>query len=143
MTRNQLTTSYLKEIDRLGLPPDWLATAAREHFDLAAASYEDRCLSRPVFLDHVEQAQLAHDLDRLHAALAGLPDQLFGGDVEQFARAVGLTGPQVAAVGRAGTAEPTRLGRADLYHDGTGFRLMELNLGSNIGGLDTALLNGA
>ncbi|MGH3680050.1 MAG: hypothetical protein ACRDT2_07340, partial [Natronosporangium sp.] len=112
-------------------------------FDLAAASYEGRCLSRPVFLDQAEQAQLAHDLDRLHAALASLPDRLFGGDIEQFARAVGLTGSQVGAVGRAGTATPTRLGRADLYHDGTGFRLMELNLGSNIGGLDTALLNGA
>ena len=33
------------------------------------------------------------------------------------------------------------LGTADIYHDGTNFRLMELNLGSPVGGQDNAMLN--
>src|SRR5690606_33338658 len=100
-----------------------------------------RCLSRPVFLSAAETTQLAADLERLRQALASLPDRLFGGDMAAFARAAGLTGPQVEAVVRGRRATPTRLARADMYHDGDGFRLMELNQGSAVGGLDTAMLN--
>ena len=34
---------------------------------------------------------------------------------------------------------PSQLTRADLYHDGAGFRLMELNIGSTVGGLSSLL----
>jgi hypothetical protein len=143
MARNPLTGRYLAEVARRGLGAGWLPAAAQRTFDLDASSYEGRCLTRPVFLDHAERSRLAHDLDQLHRALAALPERLFKGDLAAFARAVGLTEPQVAAVERTRAAAPTRMARADLYHDGTGFRLMELNVGSNIGGLDTALLNRA
>lgn len=144
MIRSQLTEKYLREVERLGIDAGWLSTAAQRTFDLTVASYEGRCLSRPVFLEHTEKSQLATDLDRLLAALAALPEQLFGGDIGTFAEAAGLLEPQVAAVRQAGlSAPPPQLGRADMYHDGSGFRLMEMNLGSNTGGLDTALLNKA
>src|SRR5262249_62350489 len=95
------------------------------------------------FLEHAEFSVLRDGLLALHAALASLPVRLFGGDVGGFARAVGMTGAQVTAVERAGGQAPTRLGRADLFRDETGFRVLELNLGSALGGLDNALLNRA
>jgi hypothetical protein len=140
MSRNELTELYLKEVaDRIG--PGDLIAAARGEVDLAATSYFDRCLSRPVFLSHCEQARLAADLENLYRALAALPGRLFGGDLAAFARAVGMAEPQVTAILRVGTDSVVRMGRADLYAEATGFRLMEINMGSSTGGGDHALHN--
>jgi hypothetical protein len=138
-----LTSSYLAEVAARGMPHDRLIEVAREQIELAATSYDGSCLTRPVFLAHAEFAVLRDDLLALHAALASLPGRLFGGDVTAFARAVGMTGLQLAAVAVAGGQPPTRLGRADLFRDARAFRVMELNLGSALGGLDNALLNRA
>jgi len=37
----------------------------------------------------------------------------------------------------------TRLARADLYRESDGFRLLEINIGSTIGGGDNAMVNRA
>jgi len=143
MTRNAVTKMYLDGIARHGLDPGDLSAVADRSVDLRATSYMGRSLPRPVFLDYQERAQLEDDLANLHWALAALPRRLFGGDLGEFARAAGMTDPQVAAILRAQDLPPTRLARADMYHDGIGFRLMELNMGSAIGGLDNAVLNHA
>jgi hypothetical protein len=142
MTRNAVTGRYLAELARRGVGPDEVAAAAHRAVDLGPTSYGGRCLSRPVFVDRAERARLEEDLGHLHAALAALPDRLFGGDLGAFARAAGMTGPQVTAILRTQGGVRTRLARADLYHDGE-FRLMELNAGSTVGGLDNAVLNAA
>jgi hypothetical protein len=143
LTPNALTSGYLTEISRRGLPPGELARVARQVIDLVATSYEGQCLTRPVFLEHAEFRILRDDLITLHAALTSLPGALFGGDMAAFARSVGMTGAQVTAIQRAGGAPPTRLGRADLFRDDGAFRAMEFNMGSALGGLDNALLNQA
>src|SRR5262245_27877079 len=143
VTVNTLTSRYLAEVAEHGDRAARLVQLAREQFDLAATSYDGDCLTRPVFLEHAEFSVLRDDLFALHAALASLPVRLFGGDVAAFARAVGMTGAQVTAIERAGGRPPTRLGRADLFRDETAFRVLELNLGSALGGLDNALLNRA
>ncbi len=142
-TPNTLTSRYLAEVAERGDRAARLVQLAREQFNLAATSYDGDCLTRPVFLEHAEYAVLRDDLLALHAALASLPVRLFGGDVAAFARRVGMTGAQVTAIERAGAQAPTRLGRADLFRDQTAFRVLELNLGSALGGLDNALLNHA
>jgi hypothetical protein len=143
LTRNLITDRFLAEFTRCALAPDELPAHAGRSFDLVAASYGGRCLPRPVFLAHHERTGLERQLNHLLTALEALPDRLFGGDRAAYARSLGLAGRQVAAVQRNPAARLTRLGRADLYHDGAGFRLMELNLGSTVGGLDNALLNRA
>ena len=143
VTPNTLTSRYLAEVAERGDRAARLVRLAREKLDLAATSYDGDCLTRPVFLEHAEFSVLRDDLLALHAALASLPVRLFGGDVATFARAVGLTGAQVTAIERTGGQPPTRLGRADLFRDETAFRVLELNLGSALGGLDNALLNRA
>ncbi len=143
MTPNMLTRRYLAEAAARGTGAARLVEVARQLIDLAATSYDGDCLTRPVFLEHAEFSVLRDDLAALHAALASLPARLFGGDVAAFARAVGMTGAQVTAIMRTGGQPPTRLGRADLFRDETAFRVLELNLGSALGGLDNALLNRA
>jgi len=142
-TPKTLTSQYLAEVAESGDRAARLVQLAREQFNLAATSYDGDCLTRPVFLEHAEFAVLRDDLLALHAALASLPGRLFGGDVAAFARSVGMTGAQVTAIERTRGQAPTRLGRADLFRDESAFRVLELNLGSALGGLDNALLNRA
>lgn len=141
MDRDSLTAEYLDRADRLGL--DYMADAARRSFDLDATTYVGRCLTRPAFLDGPMRVQLEADLKTVQTALADLPNRLFGGDWGAFARAAGLTDAQVTAVQRGSGQPATRMARADLYCEGRDFRLMEINMGSAIGGLDNALLNRA
>lgn len=106
-------------------------------------NYLGRSLSRPAFLERDECRRIADDLDLLHSALTRLPERAFGGDLAAFGRAVGFAESQVAAVRRAHGSAPTRIARADLYKDADGFHLLELNVGSNLGGLDNTELNEA
>jgi hypothetical protein len=143
MRRDELTELYLTEAARSGLGPRELVDAASREADLSATHYFGRCLTRPVFLSQAEQAELAADLENLFRALTALPGRLFGGDLAAFARAVGMTEDQVTAILRVPSDRPTPFARADLYPELTGFRLMELNVGSTVGGGDNAMLNRA
>src|SRR4051794_35894858 len=143
MRHNAITAAYLAELDRRGVGWDEVWKAAQAATDLGPTTYYGRCLTRPAFLDRADQDQLERDLGHVNDALGALPERLFGGDMAAFARAAGMNEAQVTAVLRGHGAAPTRLTRADLYHDGTSFRLMELNLGGALGGLDNAVLNRA
>jgi hypothetical protein len=141
MSRTALTRTYLDGV--AAAPWDAVRRAALAAADLGPTSYGGRCLTRPAFLGGPEVAGLERDLGHLHDALTALPGRLYGGDLGAFARAAGMTGPQADAVLRGSGGPPTRLTRADLHHDGDAFRLLELNIGSTVGGLDNAVLNAA
>jgi hypothetical protein len=141
--RNALTTDYLERVASAGIGAGELPDYVARILDLRPTVYQGRCLSRPAFLSAAERSELAQDLAQLWAALAALPDRRFGGDLGRFARALGMDDRQVRAVERDAGRELTRLARADIYHDGDAFRLMELNVGSPIGGLDNGVLNRA
>lgn len=143
MSPNEITAAYLAEVAEGGVPAGELVAAAHRFFDLSMTSFDGRCLSRPVFLDHAEHAQISSDMRWLHGALTDLPRRVFGGDRAAFARAVGLTEVQVSAALRGSSGTPTSLARADAYMDATGFRLLEMNMGSTVGGLDSGQLNKA
>ncbi len=143
MPADSITADYLSEVARRGGPPDELVAVARQHIDLSLTSYGHDVLRRPVFLDHATVTQLGADLAALHDALVAIPDRLFGGDVAAFARAAGMTEVQVTAIRRCGDTPPTTLSRTDIFRDEAGFGVLEVNLGSAIGGLDNAMLNRA
>ncbi len=132
-----LTQEYLDEVARSGAKAGEL-TGRQPESDLLNTFYAGKYLSRPLFIGHAERVRLHADLENLRTALAGLPDRLFGGDFAAFARAVGLSEVQVSAVMRGRGASMTRQTRADLYLDATGFKLLELNIGSAVGGMDNA-----
>jgi hypothetical protein len=122
-----LTERYLERIEILGPVSD---------SELARAYYQGAYASRPVFLAAEEIQQLSRDLEVLRAALFSLPHLLFGGDLAAFAGANGMEKAQIRAIERASPGVPNALssmGRADLYHDRSGFRLLEFNMGGTVG----------
>jgi hypothetical protein len=143
MPDSELTSLYLKEAAGRGIAPGALPDAVNRELELVATSFRGRCLSRPVFLGQAELAQLTADLEQLYTALTALPDRLFGGDFAAFARAVGMTEDQVTGVAMSRGAPATRLLRADLYPEAAGLRVMEINMGSTVGGGDNAMINRA
>lgn len=91
-------------------------------------------LNRPVFLSAADRAGLEQDLHALFQLLQSIPRRLFGGDLRAFALAVGMSETQADLVLRGAGPAPLPLARGDLYRETTGFRLMELNTGSSLGG---------
>src|SRR5215469_777155 len=139
MNRVDLTTRYLEAVRRNGARASELLGRLPESENLNVF-YHGRYLSRPLFLGHEEVQQLQSDLENLRSALVSLPSRLYGGDLAAFARAVGASEVQVSAVlrSRGRGVDVTKQTRADLYIDSTGFRLLELNMGSALGGMDNA-----
>lgn len=119
-----------------------------------AAHYADDAIARPVFarLDSVQD--LTADMRATIAVLDDLPGRCFGGSVEEYLRAQGYDGELLAAMlaGIVGSATPAGewasgvsidYGRADVFRTPDGFRVLELNMGSVLGGRLTTTLNGA
>ncbi|MGW1786383.1 hypothetical protein ACWCQQ_46040 [Streptomyces sp. NPDC002143] len=138
MDRVSLTAEYLSKLEKSNLKSSELLGALPENKILNSdkPGGKGKWLARPMFLGGAELAQLTDDLDNLLTALSSLPDRLFDGDFAAFARAVGLNDEQVSAVLLGRGASMTRQSRADMICDSSGFKLLELNMGSTIGGAE-------
>ncbi|MFE7142196.1 hypothetical protein ACFVAG_30990 [Streptomyces sp. NPDC057644] len=134
----RLTREYLRNLPA-GCTPERTCAAS----PLAGDIYGDAFLTRPVLLGHGESRKVGERISRLYDLLLTLPERLYGGDLRAFTAALGWPPEQIAATLRAdGRArELPRCARADLYREADGFRLLELNGGSPLGGWDIALLN--
>ncbi|WP_314617903.1 hypothetical protein [Streptomyces stackebrandtii] len=104
-------------------------------------AWRSHLLHRPWFVDAAETEAFARDLGGLFDLLVSLPQRLFGGDMERYGAAIGIDPRLVSLLRRGGSGVPDRLGRADAYHDGTSYKLLEFNLGSEVGGLELAVFN--
>lgn len=96
---------------------------------------DHRCrLSRPLFVDEREIRAFTTDMTDLLRLLATVPERLFDGDVGRFADALGVDRRRVALMTRLGGTSSQLVGRADVHHDGAGFRVLEFGIGSELGG---------
>lgn len=139
MNRAELTERYLAGLTggglrAAGLLGDLPETSLLNAFGPPGRTY----LCRPLFLGEQEREQLYHDVETVRAALVSLPDRMYDGDFAAFARAVGAGDVYVTELMRDRSAPTSRQARADLYADSSGFKLMELNLGSALGGMENA-----
>ncbi|MER6070389.1 hypothetical protein ABT187_16440 [Streptomyces sp. NPDC001817] len=91
-------------------------------------------LARPLFVAERELREFSEDLQHLIDILFSLPDRMFGGDLDAFRKVLGITDGRWEAIRRFGDLVPPSFGRADMYHDGSSFKLLETNLGSESGG---------
>ncbi|MFW6725147.1 hypothetical protein ACHZ98_34450 [Streptomyces sp. MAR4 CNY-716] len=107
-----------------------------------AESFGQVLLDRPLLADRAEIEEFAGDLQLLFGTMTSLPDRLYGGDLRAYCAAIGMD-DRLAELMCRGAAPPVLHARADAYHDGTRFRLLELNVGSELGGTDTAQQNRA
>lgn len=132
---NTLTERYLADFAGSGL------TASQFHAAYQPATegthFAGRVLTRPGLLERAQVQRIGADLETLYQCVTSLPGRLFGGDLGAFALATGVPEQQVGAVVRGRGNTPSRLSRADLYLDDTGFRLMEFNMSAALGGIDT------
>jgi hypothetical protein len=137
MDRVSLTADYLSRVTNWGAKADELIGKLPES-ELLAAFYKKTFLSRPVFLGYADRVAAFNDVANVLGALSSLPDKLFAGDFAAFARAAGLNEVQVSAAVRGRGSAMTRQARADLFVQDNGFKLLEFNIGSSIGGMDNA-----
>lgn len=104
-------------------------------------SYGKLLLNRPFFLAEEEAVRLGEDLRLLFELLTSLPGRLFDGDLSRYVAALGME-PELARITcRDAIGRPPLYARADLYHDGNCFRILEFNIGSELGGIDNAQMN--
>ncbi|MFE3786898.1 hypothetical protein [Streptomyces goshikiensis] len=140
--RSRLGRAYGEELARRPRA-DHPTSAARESVTLALA-YQDRFLNGPAFLSEPERRTVVEDLHTVYGLLRSLPERVFGGSLTALASAVGMDPLQSALITRsARTGSLLPLGRADLYHDGTEFKLLEFNITSALGGFENADINRA
>ncbi|MFE2109851.1 hypothetical protein ACFXAF_28855 [Kitasatospora sp. NPDC059463] len=141
--RSGLGRAYREQLAREGVRIEELnrdAAASR----LLRITYPGEFLPTPVFVSAAERAALLRDGETVHRLLTELPDRLFGGDPGALAEAVGLTEVQARLASRAAAGPPPlRLARSDVYRDAEGFKLLEMNISSALGGAEIATLNRA
>ncbi|MEO7262075.1 MAG: hypothetical protein ABI047_12595 [Jatrophihabitantaceae bacterium] len=141
MHQNALTEKYLAAFEASGVKASEFHAAVQPV--TVGTNMDGRCLTRPGFLEREQVQQLEADLETLFRCLTSLPDRLFGGDLAKFVVATGVPQQQVDAIVRGRGNTPSRLSRADLYHDDTGFRVLEYNMSASLGGLDAGGLSRA
>ncbi|BCJ68144.1 hypothetical protein [Polymorphospora rubra] len=140
--RSPLGAAYVEHLAGHPTPGDPTA-AARESAALTLA-YQGRFLTGPAFLGDTERRAVTRDLRTIHDLLRSLPDRIFDGSLAALAQAVGMNTRQTELITRsARTGSLVPLGRADLYHDGTTFSLLEFNITSALGGFENADINRA
>ncbi|WP_316524312.1 hypothetical protein [Kitasatospora brasiliensis] len=142
--RSRLGHAYAEQLARHPSADGRHPTAAARESATLTLAYQDRFLDGPAFLGETERRTVVEDLHTVYGLLRSLPERVYGGSTTALAAAVGLDPVQSALItrsARTGTLLP--LGRADLYHDGAGFKLLEFNLTSALGGFEIADVNRA
>ncbi|PYC83182.1 hypothetical protein C7C46_09250 [Streptomyces tateyamensis] len=130
LLENPVTRRYLaaeRGLERMTVPGvrnDWIRYGAGG----------GQSLNRPVLLDAADRRRLEADLNGLFELLTTIPERLFAGDRRAFAKAVGMTPTQIDLVMRGAGLRMPAMSRADMYREPAGFKLMELNTGSSLGG---------
>ncbi|SCG72396.1 hypothetical protein [Micromonospora humi] len=121
------------------LPKDLSGIPVSTHF--RRARQVDPLASRPFFVDRAEAARTADAVRSVFGLLDELTGVVFGGDRRAYGRMLGLTERQIDLVERTHRGGPAVFCRADLYHDGTSFHLLEMNASSALGGMYFTELN--
>jgi hypothetical protein len=132
---NQVTEAYLADCRA----PDSRLRRARSEIDVSETKRAawPRLLPRPVMVDEAEFRAFGRDLVTVYELVTTLPERLFDGDFDRFRIALGIDDRRGALMRRLlGDGPPPLYGRADVYYDGSSFKLLEFNIGSALGGLD-------
>jgi hypothetical protein len=130
---------YLDRVVRDGFEAAELTAAAEASAELFR--YYGRFMPNPVFLDADDAALLGRQLNDIYDLLVSIPQRRFRGSRAEYGRMLGLSEFQMAIIERAPHEKPPPLARADLYRTDTGFALLEMNIGSALGGFDCGEIN--
>lgn len=98
------------------------------------SAYGQVLLDRPLFVDDARIRAFADDLTVVFELLVSLPRRLFDGDLDRYCDAAGIESKLARLMTRTVTGAPPLIVRSDAFDDGTSFRLLELNCGTELGG---------
>lgn len=114
----------------------------RKAKDMQVVKSTTRIITTPPVLKEENRIELEYVLKKLLEIILTIPDRIFGGDLEQMGRFLGYQPKEIRKI-LDGTIrfEDKVLSRGDLYQTPDGWKLLELNLGSNVGGMTMAWLN--
>ena len=115
--------------------------------------YADDAIARPMFARLADLQRLTADIRTTIGIMADLPNRCFGGSVEEYLAAQGydaeLRSAMLAGVVGSGSLNGSwdsgvavDYGRADVFRGTDGYRVIELNMGSPLGGRLTTTMNG-
>jgi hypothetical protein len=107
----------------------------------AGARYPAVALPRPLFTPRPEVTSLGLDVAELIDVLASLPDRCFGGSLNAYLAAQHNLPERTATMHRGSLGRFVKIGRIDSFCHGGEFKILEMNLGSVMGGLGVAKLN--
>ncbi|MFE4974501.1 hypothetical protein ACFRAR_20640 [Kitasatospora sp. NPDC056651] len=134
---DQVTEQYLKDCARPGgALLDVVRTAA--YPPAFRDCWAERMLARPLFVPEGELRAFTRDLDAFVDLLESIPQRLFDADLGRYCDHLGIDPARAAVLRRFAVGPLVRYGRADVLHDGSAFRLLEINMASNLGGTDRA-----
>ncbi|WP_405773732.1 hypothetical protein [Streptomyces sp. NBC_00859] len=136
VTTDPLTHAYQQAVNTPGSQLAHAMQRAEQAPELK--DWAGQFLSRPVFADRRQLRTFADDVHHMLRLLTSLPHRLFDGDLDRYCAAAGIEGPRAELARHCGGGAPPLYGRADMYHDGTSFRLLEFGLASAVGGVDRA-----
>jgi hypothetical protein len=102
------------------------------------ANWRGSYLPRPLFVAEREIRAFAADVRGLLDLIISLPERLYDGDLDRYCAALNIDAGRSALIRRMGGAPPPIYGRADMYHDGTSFKLLEAGIAPEMGGVDRA-----
>lgn len=138
---NRVTKAYLEEFSSQRIPAVGRELPLEPAFGRV---YGQRMISRPLFVPESTLLQAASDLRTVIDLVTSLPDRLFDGDRRRLCEELGMGAREtdLASAVPPGASTPV-YGRPDVFFDGTAFRLLELNTGSELGGVDWPAVNEA
>lgn len=94
-------------------------------------------LGRPMFLGAGQRDALQTDLTGLQELLLSLPQRLFDSDVGAMCERLSMPGSHQMAIEETWHDQRVLLNRTDLIRADHGFRALEVNLHSSLGGVDS------
>ena len=116
------------EISRVHLPSDY------------RQFWEERLLTRPLFVPEDEVTAFTEKVAALFDLLVELPERVYAGDLSLYCEAAGIDEARARQVRRFADRPPTLFGRADTYRVGRSFKLLEFNVCSAVGGMDSYVI---
>jgi hypothetical protein len=128
----EVTTRYLEACSEN--PALRTAARAAPYPPVFRDAYGPVLLDRPFFVDDARVRAFADDLAAVFSLMVSLPSRLFGGDLGRYCDAAGIEPNLARLMTRIVTGAPPLLVRSDAFDDGTSFRLLELNCGTELGG---------
>lgn len=110
-----------------------------------ARQYGRILLPRPLVIDRAVADAFAADLTELHRIIVSLTPRLFDGDLRRHGEAIGIDATLAEVLDDTGlvSASTAVYARADAFETRDGFKILELNVGSELGGTESAVLGRA